>query len=161
MLCGRVLRRQQQRRADAFWSQHCEANAVEAARAIRPWVIIPKYIIPKASMASGSGGLDRRPQSETADTVVLRRERLKRLDIICQHFPIYFVTACAAKRRKLLAGKPIRSAFKTFAASAPNYGTWIGAHYPCLTISISSWPEAEFVGLGEISERHIVFCTPS
>jgi len=67
-------------------------------------------------------------QSETAATVVLVRERLKRLDIIYQHFPMYFVTACAAERQKLLANEPIHSAFKAFAASAPNYGAWVGAY---------------------------------
>ena len=61
-------------------------------------------------------------QSETAATVVLVRERLKRLDIIYQHFPMYFVTACAAKRQNLLANEPIHSAFKAFAVPAPNYG---------------------------------------
>jgi putative transposase len=59
---------------------------------------------------------------------VLVRERLKRLDIIYQHFPMYFVTACAAKRRELLANEPIHNAFKAFAASAPNYGAWVGAY---------------------------------
>ena len=59
---------------------------------------------------------------------MLVRERLKRLDIIYQHFPMYFVTACAAERQKLLANEPIHSAFKAFAASAPNYGAWVGAY---------------------------------
>jgi REP element-mobilizing transposase RayT len=67
-------------------------------------------------------------QSETAATVVLVRERLKHLDIIYQHFSLYFVTACAAKRQNLLASEHIQSAFKAFAASAPNYGAWVGAY---------------------------------
>jgi putative transposase len=41
---------------------------------------------------------------------------------------MYFVTACAAKRQNLLANEPIHSAFKAFAASAPNYGAWVGAY---------------------------------
>lgn len=35
---------------------------------------------------------------------------------------------CAAKRQKLLANEPIHNAFKAFAASAPNYGAWVGAY---------------------------------
>ena len=55
-------------------------------------------------------------------------ERLKRLDIVYQHSPIYFVTACAANRRKLLANEAIHNVFKAFAQCAPNYGAWIGAY---------------------------------
>ena len=55
-------------------------------------------------------------------------ERLKRLDVLYQRSPIYFVTACTANRRKLLANKAIHSAFKAFAESGPNYGGWIGAY---------------------------------
>jgi putative transposase len=55
-------------------------------------------------------------------------ERLKRLDTVYQHAPIYFVTACAANRRKLLANEAIHSAFKTFADRASNFGAWIGAY---------------------------------
>ena len=67
-------------------------------------------------------------QSETAATVILMRERLKRLDVIYQHFPIYFVTACTSKRQQLLANEPIHSAFKDFAATGPKYGAWIGGY---------------------------------
>jgi len=56
------------------------------------------------------------------------RQRLKRLDIIYRHSPIYFVTACAAKRQKVLANEPIHSAFKAFAGSAPNHDAWVGAY---------------------------------
>ena len=56
------------------------------------------------------------------------RQRLKRLDILYQHFPVYFVTACTAKRQKLLASELIHSAFKAFADSAPKYGAWVGAY---------------------------------
>ena len=55
-------------------------------------------------------------------------ERLKRLDFVYQHFPLYFVTACTANRQRLLGTKPIHSAFKQFAASGPNYGAWVGAY---------------------------------
>jgi putative transposase len=82
---------------------------------------------------SCSGGL--RPpnvfwfrQSETAATISAVRQRLKRLDIVYQHFPIYFVTACTAKRHQLLASESIHSAFEEFADSAPKYGAWVGAY---------------------------------
>jgi putative transposase len=55
-------------------------------------------------------------------------DRLKRLDIIYQHSPIYFVTTCAASRRRLLANEAIHSAFKIFTDSGPNYGAWLGAY---------------------------------
>ncbi len=58
----------------------------------------------------------------------LMPERLKRLDIVYQHRPIYFVTACAAKRRKLLANEAIHGAFKAFANCAQNCGAWVGAY---------------------------------
>jgi len=55
-------------------------------------------------------------------------ECLKRLDIVYQHSPIYFVTACTAKRRKLLADSAIHSAFKVFANTGPSCGAWVGAY---------------------------------
>jgi putative transposase len=55
-------------------------------------------------------------------------ERLKRLDMVYQNSPIYFVTACIAKRRKLLANEAIHSAFIGFGDRAPNCGAWVGAY---------------------------------
>jgi len=55
-------------------------------------------------------------------------DRLKRLDIIYHHSPIYFVTTSAASRRRLLANEAIHSAFKIFTDSGPNYGAWLGAY---------------------------------
>jgi hypothetical protein len=67
-------------------------------------------------------------QSETAATVGCVRERLKRLDLVYQHFPIYFVTACTASRQQLLATEPVHHTFKKFVSSAPVYGAWVGAY---------------------------------
>ena|SRR5437870_6425931 len=67
-------------------------------------------------------------QSETAATISLVRQRLKRLDIVYQRSPIYFVTACTAERQKLLANAPMHSVFKAFAGSAEQYGAWVGAY---------------------------------
>jgi putative transposase len=54
--------------------------------------------------------------------------RLKRLDVIYQHNPIYFVTGCTAKRHKLLANEANHGAFVAFANSGPIYGGWVGAY---------------------------------
>src|SRR5215813_3575162 len=67
-------------------------------------------------------------QSETAATVILVRERLKRLDVVYQRFPIYFVTAWTSNRQHLLANELAHRAFKEFAASGPKYGAWVGAY---------------------------------
>jgi putative transposase len=56
------------------------------------------------------------------------RERLKRLDMVYQDSPIYFVTACMAERCKLLANEAIHSTFIGFGNSAPNCGAWVGAY---------------------------------
>ena len=55
-------------------------------------------------------------------------DRLRRLDIIYQRSPIYFVTAAVAERRKVLAKQEIHRAFRAFADCAPNCGTWVGAY---------------------------------
>ena len=54
--------------------------------------------------------------------------RLKRLDFVYQHFPIYFVTACTAYRQRFLSNEPIHLAFKEFGASGAEYGAWIGGY---------------------------------
>jgi putative transposase len=55
-------------------------------------------------------------------------ERLKRLDVLYQRSPIYFVTGCSAKRRQLLANGTIHTAFRAFADSGPSRGAWVGAY---------------------------------
>jgi putative transposase len=55
-------------------------------------------------------------------------ERLTRLDMLYQRSPIYFVTACAASRRKLFANSAINTAFRAFANSGPSCGAWVGAY---------------------------------
>jgi REP element-mobilizing transposase RayT len=55
-------------------------------------------------------------------------KRLKRLDILYQHSPIYFVTACTARRRQLLANPAIHEAFRIFADAGSRHGAWIGAY---------------------------------
>ena len=67
-------------------------------------------------------------QSETAATISGMPERLRRLEIIYQDSPIYFVTACTARRRHLLANEIVHNAFNKFADSSSDYGAWIGSY---------------------------------
>ena len=55
-------------------------------------------------------------------------ERLRRVGNLYQQFPIYFVTACTAERRQLLAAPAVHDAFKEHAKAAPKFGAWVGAY---------------------------------
>jgi REP-associated tyrosine transposase len=55
-------------------------------------------------------------------------QRLRRLDLIFKRAPVYFVTACTAKRRSLLANELVHEAFKAFSESASKHGAWVGAY---------------------------------
>ena len=55
-------------------------------------------------------------------------ERLGRLDFTYENCPIYFVTACTANRRQLLHNHTTHDAFRGFAASAVDYGAWVGRY---------------------------------
>jgi putative transposase len=55
-------------------------------------------------------------------------ERLRRLETVFVRSPIYFVTACTSKRRKILATKVIHESFVNFGEKGPQHGAWIGAY---------------------------------
>ena len=55
-------------------------------------------------------------------------ERLRRLETVFVRSPIYFVTACTSKRRKILATSAIHQSFLKFGEDGPKYGAWIGAY---------------------------------
>jgi REP element-mobilizing transposase RayT len=57
-----------------------------------------------------------------------RRQRLQRLDRVFVRTPIYFVTTCAHKRRSILAGESVHSAFIRFAEEGTYRGAWMGAY---------------------------------
>jgi REP element-mobilizing transposase RayT len=57
-----------------------------------------------------------------------QRQRLRRLELVFVHSPIYFVTACTYNRRKLLANPAVHEAFLDFAERGPAHGSWIGAY---------------------------------
>jgi REP element-mobilizing transposase RayT len=48
--------------------------------------------------------------------------------MLYQRSPIYFVTACAAQRRELLANFAVHGAFRAFADLGPSCGAWVGAY---------------------------------
>jgi putative transposase len=53
-------------------------------------------------------------------------ERLSRLQHIYSHHPIYFITACTAARRELLASPAIHDAFRQFGKKGAESGALIG-----------------------------------
>jgi REP element-mobilizing transposase RayT len=57
-----------------------------------------------------------------------RPQRLGRLETVFVDSPIYFVTACTANRRKILACSAIYESFIEFAKNGPEYGAWIGKY---------------------------------
>ena len=56
------------------------------------------------------------------------KERLRRLDRIFPASPIYFVTACAAKRHSILATPSVHRSFLEFAQAASDRGAFVGAY---------------------------------
>lgn len=55
-------------------------------------------------------------------------ERLRRLETTFERRPIYFVTACTASRRALLANNPIHETFLAFARRASDRGALVGRY---------------------------------
>lgn len=77
--------------------------------------------------------------------------RLHRLDQLFTDQPLYFVTACTAARKKILANTEIHEAFVIFARQAEGYGVYVGRYvimpdhlhlFAALSVrdvSLSSW----------------------
>ena len=57
-----------------------------------------------------------------------QKKRLARLDRVFVDSPIYFVTACTAGRRPVLACAEIHNAFTDFCHSSPDFGAWVGRY---------------------------------
>src|SRR5882724_648167 len=57
-----------------------------------------------------------------------RPQRLGRLDAIFVESPIYFVTACTNRRRKILANRQIHESLIEFARHGPEFGAWLGRY---------------------------------
>src|SRR6266581_734993 len=57
-----------------------------------------------------------------------RKHRLRRLDLVFVHSPIYFVTACTQDRRKLLTTAAVHESFLRFGQDGPGHGAWVGAY---------------------------------
>jgi REP element-mobilizing transposase RayT len=58
----------------------------------------------------------------------IRKQRLRRLEIMFVRSPIYFVTACTQNRRNILAMPAIHETFLRFGKEGPLHGAWIGAY---------------------------------
>jgi REP-associated tyrosine transposase len=70
----------------------------------------------------------RRLHSENPISFGSVTNRLGRLDRIYVRAPIYFLTACTARRRPLLAKQDVHEAFIRFARQGTAHGVWIGAY---------------------------------
>lgn len=55
-------------------------------------------------------------------------ERLRRLEAVYERHPVYFVTACTADRRDLLASPVVHDVFVQFAQAAAERGAWVGCY---------------------------------
>jgi REP element-mobilizing transposase RayT len=55
-------------------------------------------------------------------------ERLRRLELLFVRTPIYFVTACTSRRRKILSTSAVHQSFIKFARDGPQHSAWIGAY---------------------------------
>ena len=77
----------------------------------------------------------RRPPLQRTSTQLRKSDKLRsvhnrlgRLERIYVRAPIYFLTACTAQRRPLLAKQDVHEAFIRFAKQGPAHGVWIGAY---------------------------------
>jgi putative transposase len=61
-------------------------------------------------------------------TAEIRKKRLHRLELLFVPSPIYFVTACRERRRKLLSNAAVHETFLRFAKQRARFGAWIGAY---------------------------------
>ena len=66
--------------------------------------------------------------AEESEAESARPPRLRRLERIFPHAPVYFVTACTADRRHLLARPEVHDAFVSFATAAEDRGAWVGCY---------------------------------
>lgn len=57
-----------------------------------------------------------------------RKQRLHRLELVFLRSPIYFVTACTERRRKLLSNAAVHETFLRFAEQGSRFGAWVGAY---------------------------------
>jgi len=57
-----------------------------------------------------------------------RPARLRRLERVFPRAPVYFVTACTADRRKLLARAEVHDTFEEFARNGMERGVWVGRY---------------------------------
>ncbi len=58
----------------------------------------------------------------------MQKPRLTRLELLFTGYPVYFLTACSAERRKILANPAIHEAFLRFAERGLSCGVWVGRY---------------------------------
>lgn len=61
--------------------------------------------------------------------------RLTRLDFVYERWPIYFITACIANRRQLLANHAVHEKFTEFATAGIDHGAWVGRYVDAGSLS--------------------------
>ena len=66
--------------------------------------------------------------SEPYHALMTHKPRLRRLDWVSACEPLYFITACAEGRRKILANPSVHDAFITFARGAEERGVFVGRY---------------------------------
>jgi REP element-mobilizing transposase RayT len=59
---------------------------------------------------------------------MVQSTRLRRLDWLFDREPLYFVTACTAQRRRILATAAIHRAFVSFATAGNEHGAFVGRY---------------------------------
>ena len=66
--------------------------------------------------------------AETPGDGSARPPRLRRLERIFSHAPVYFLTTCTAERRHLLATTDVHAAFGRFVSAAEQRRAWVGCY---------------------------------
>ncbi|PYI91382.1 MAG: hypothetical protein DME97_13915 [Verrucomicrobia bacterium] len=60
--------------------------------------------------------------------MILVAERLRRLEILLERHPIYFVTACTDRRISILSQNPVHESLIEFGKTGEAHGAWLGAY---------------------------------
>ena len=60
--------------------------------------------------------------------IIFVAERLRRLEILLERHPIYFVTACTQRRGSILAHNPVHETLVRFGKAGDSRGAWLGAY---------------------------------
>ena len=93
-------------------------------------------------------------------------QRLTRLEMLFTDTPVYFITACTEKRRKLLADPEVHEVFRTFCQQARERGVLVGRYvlmpdhlhlfvcHPPEALGLSSWMKSLKNSLSKVWRAH-------